>query len=105
MLKMALEDQKKLTSIHNALVVMLSICRDDKICHVLKRGEKAGHLNEETLQQEPLKEELQNLSTQKKRKVVRHFAKQFSLSWALQFDQPELQKWRMEYREKPLMSD
>ena len=49
MLKMALEDQKKLTSIHNALVVMLSICRDDKVCHVLKRGEKAGHLNEEIL--------------------------------------------------------
>ena len=38
-LKMALEDQKKLTSIHNALVVMLTICRGEKVCQLLKRGD------------------------------------------------------------------
>ena len=59
---MALEDQKKLTSIHNALVVMHSICRDELVCLVRKRGDQAGHLNEEKICQEPLREELQNLT-------------------------------------------
>ena len=59
---MALEDQMKLTSIHNALVVMLSICRDEIVCVVRKRGEQAGHLNEEMICQEPLRSELQNLT-------------------------------------------
>ena len=55
---MALEDQKKLTSIHNVLVVMLTICRGEKVCQLLKRGDTAGQYHEERLEKELLREEL-----------------------------------------------
>ena len=54
--------QDKLTAIHNILVVLMGVCRDEEQCYVLSQNRNAGQLCEEKLQLEDIREELQDLT-------------------------------------------